>query len=333
MPHLKFAGPVKDRVSSFLTLNRIAIGVYARHAIGRRIAPDWDANMEIGILFCRHQFTKAMTMRDPSRMRSLFDSLQTETDDVYAVTAEPNAHPKGTWFYPKNKRTGPCILYLHGGGYAFRGGVSFRFAAMLAAHTGLRLYMPHYRLTPEHAHPAQAEDAMAAWNYLAQNIAATEMVVMGDSAGGHMALTLLQSLKRQHAAQPALCIGLCPWTDIGRRGQSLTDNDRYDLVQGWMALKFGEWLDPHGQFGRQALSPIDQDFSNTAPIFLQAGGREVLHDMIVEFAEVQRAKGARVVLDVWPDMPHNFQAYDSMTRSSTQALHKIRNAIAAHLPQ
>jgi acetyl esterase/lipase len=204
---------------------------------------------------------------------------------------------------------------------------------MLAANTGLHLFMPHYRLTPEHPHPAQAEDALEAWAYLTLTHGPKEIVVLGDSAGGHMALTLLQDLKRQNVAQPALCIGLCPWTDIGNRGQSLTENNRYDLVQGWMALKFGEWLDPGGQFGRQALSPICQDFSGTAPIYLQAGGREILRDMIVEFAEVQKANGAQIVLDVWPDMPHNFQAYDGLKQSSTEALHKIRNAIAAHLPQ
>lgn len=79
-----------------------------------------------------------------------------------------------------------------------------------------------------------------------------------------MALMLLQALKAQGKPQPALCIGLCPWTDIGDRGASLRDNDPTDLVQGWMALQLGHWLDPD-----------------------QAYGREVLRDMIIDFAREQ----------------------------------------------
>ncbi len=327
MAKLKFSGPLALRLWSFATLWRIALTTKIRHASGRRAAPDWDANFETGIRFWRHQFTAALTHPDIARGRLLFDSLQTETDDRYDVTVEPCVTPKGDWYYPETPRSGVVLLYLHGGGYSFHGGVSARFAAMLAHHTGAVLFAPDYRLTPEHPHPAQAKDALAAWTYLVGKFSAKKIVVIGDSAGGHMALMLLQTLKAEGLEQPALCIGLCPWTDTGNRGASLRDNDRYDLVQGWMAVKFGEWLDPEGAYGREALSPIFQDFAGLAPIYLQAGGREVLCDMIEDFAKAQKAKGAEVTLDLWPDMPHDFQAFDSLKASSSKALSRIVEVI------
>ena len=142
-----------------------------------------------------------------------------------------------------------------------------------------------------------------------------------------MALMLLQTLKTRALEQPALCIGLCPWTDIGERGASLHDNNRFDLVQGWMALQFGKWLDPRGIYGREELSPIFHNFSGLAPIYLQTGEREVLHDMIVEFAETQKEKGANITIDTWPDMPHDFQAFDTLKTSSSSALRSIVAAI------
>ncbi|WP_420567903.1 alpha/beta hydrolase [Thalassovita sp.] len=331
MGKIVYSGSFQLRVRSLAKLSQIAISTSVRHGFGRRMAKDWDANMETGIRFVRHQFTAAMRHPDIREGRKLFDCVQLQTDDVYAVSETDAEGVKGRWYDPNHRESDAALLYFHGGGYAFHGGVSGRFAQMLAHHTAARLFAPDYRLTPEHPHPAQAEDAMAAWDYLSAQVPAERIVVIGDSAGGHMALMLLQALKAQGKPQPALCIGLCPWTDIGDRGASLHENNPTDLVQGWMALQFGRWLDPDQAYGRGALSPISYDYSGLAPLYLQAGGREVLRDMIIDFAREQKAKAAEVRLDLWPDMPHDFQAYDSMTSSSQAALMRIRQAIDSQL--
>lgn len=331
MSKIKFSGPTRGKLVSFFALNGIAIATFARHLLGKRMAPDWDVPFEIGVRFWRHQFTKAMQHQDIAEGRAILDSLQTETDDIYAVDVAKTDTPNGRWYHPESAEGDAVVLYFHGGGYTFHGAMSARFAAMLAHHTGLNLFAPDYRLTPEHPHPAQAEDALAAWHYITEKTPAERVIVIGDSAGGHMALTLLQTLKTHNLPQPALCIGLCPWTDIGARGDSLTSNNTTDLVQGWMAVRFGEWLDPTGKFGRAALSPINYNYKGLAPIYMQAGGRETLRDMITDFAKVQAKNGADILLDQWPDMPHDFQLYDSYKTSSTQALARIRQVINAHL--
>jgi monoterpene epsilon-lactone hydrolase len=331
MPVIRFKGPLKHRVLSMIALNRAVVSTSVRRLFGQRMEPSWSLSVEIGIRFWRAQFTRAMAQADMATGRAIFDSLVTETDDVYDVLTEHTGTPEGCWYRPRHVKSKATLLYLHGGGYAFDGPVSARFAAMLAHHCQAALFMPRYRLTPEHPHPAQADDAVTAWQYLCQTRAAHEIVVIGDSAGGHMALMLLQSLKARGLAQPALCVGLCPWTDIGARGDSLTAHDRFDLVQGWMAVRFGDWLDPDRAFGRSELSPIAYDFTGLAPLYLQAGGREVLHDMICEFADQQAARDVDVMLDVWPDMPHDFQAYDSMKASSVAALERIRLVVDAHM--
>jgi epsilon-lactone hydrolase len=78
---------------------------------------------------------------------------------------------------------------------------------------------------------------------------------------------------------------------------------------------------------RDALSPISHDFKSLAPLYLQAGGREILYDMIGDFARKQAQNGAVVLLDVWPNMPHDFQLLDSTQRSATEALARIRAAV------
>ena len=142
MAKLIFSGPLSLRLRSFLVINRIALGTYFRHAIGKRIAPDWDANFEIGIRFWRHQHGAAMTARNMMRGRLIYDSLQTETDDRYEVAVEDCADPKGTWYRPAKQRSDTILLHFHGGGYAFHGGISKRFAAMLAHRLAVPVFAP-----------------------------------------------------------------------------------------------------------------------------------------------------------------------------------------------
>jgi epsilon-lactone hydrolase len=63
---------------------------------------------------------------------------------------------------------------------------------------------------------------------------------------------------------------------------------------------------------------------------LQAGGREILCDMISDFARVQAQNGADVMLDLWQDMPHDFQLFDNLKHSSTDAIFRLCRAISAH---
>ena len=328
MSKMTFTGPWRYRISGYATLMRLSITTAVRHLTGRRLDPSWGTVHEIGIRFWRDRFTRAMTM-DISEGRRLFDAVQTRTglEPQLARTPAGAGAPPGFWVTPAQVTSPATLLYFHGGGYAFDAWMTDDFAALLAEATGARLFRLDYRLTPEHPDPAQRDDALAAVRWMLEQVPPERLVLVGDSAGGHMALRLLLDLREAGLGQPALCIGLCPWTDIGARGESLYGNDRYDMVQGWMALQFGRWLDPEGLFGRAALSPVAQDFAGLAPIYLQTGGREILHDMIRDFAEIQAGHGADVMLDVWPTMPHDFQLYDSLEVASTAALERIARAV------
>ena len=81
----------------------------------------------------------------------------------------------------------------------------------------------------------------------------------------------------------------------------------------------------------QALSPIEQDFTGLAPVYLQAGGREILHDMIRDFALKLASDARHVTLDVWPEMTHVFQAHGLTLPESREALERIAAALARHV--
>lgn len=324
-----FTGRLADRYRSLLTLLTCAARVRWRRLYGRPLVPEWSADFEAGNLFVRAQFNHALSLPDVRRARAYFDSLYgVVTDPEVQVRPTVAGEPRGDWFIPRSLRSDATLLYLHGGGYTFYAAVSRHFIAFLADRLGMRVFAPDYRLTPEHPHPAQLEDGLAAYRYLlAGGVEPRQLVLAGDSAGGHLALMMLARLNALGLPQPALGAALSPWTDIGRRGPSQFGHDRYDMVQGCMTLQFAQWLKGDLAVADEDLSPVHQDYRHVAPLYLQAGGKEILVDMIRDFSTEARRQGARVRLDVWPHMTHEFQAYGDALPESREALRRLGQAI------
>ncbi|HYD93778.1 MAG TPA: alpha/beta hydrolase [Noviherbaspirillum sp.] len=331
MPKPVFQGRILHKTRSLLVYVLTSLAVRIRRLSGRPLVPEWTPLFEIGTLFWRAQFNHALALKDIREGRAYFDSLYTIPDIPPEVEVRPAkaGEPRGDWFVPRVRKSGVTMLYFHGGGYTFYAAVTRHFIAMLAGKLGVAIFAPDYRLTPEHPHPAQIEDGLAAYQFLlAQGVDPRQLIICGDSAGGHLALMTLVQLRASGLPQPALAVGLSPWTDTGRRGESQFGNDRYDMVQGYMTLQFAAWLKGGGHIADAELSPINQDFHGLAPIYLQAGAKEILVDMIRDFAGTVESQGGRVRLDVWTHMTHEFHAYGDDLPESRQAIERIQAAIS-----
>jgi len=324
-------GSLSHQLRSLGTLLVTTADVAARRAVGRPLVPEWPMSFEIGTLFFRRQFKHALALPTITDSRAYFDSLYTVVEPAPRVQVVPSSkgEPRGDWFIPIGHTSPLTLLYFHGGGYSFYGAVSRHFIAMTTQLLQIPIFAPDYRLTPEHPHPAQLDDGLAAYRHLLDaGVDPKRLIVCGDSAGGHLALMLLARLKVAALPQPALVVGLSPWTDIGRRGASQFGHDRYDMVQGYQTLRYGEWLKAGTGQSDAELSPIHQHYRNAAPIYLQAGGKEILVDMIRDFARAVQGQGGQVRLDVWEHMTHEFHAYGETLPQSRDAFDRIRSTIA-----
>lgn len=325
-------GRFSHKLRSMAISGWVAANVLVRRALGRPIVAEWPFLVEYGTLYIRAQFNHAFRLSaDIAASRAYFDSVYLVLETFPDVDVRPTGQgePRGHWFLPRVRHGDATLLHFHGGGYTFYAGVSHHFIACLAHALGLAVFAPDYRLTPEHPHPAQLEDGLAAYTYLLESgIDPATIVLCGDSAGGHLALMTLARLKLAGLPRPALTLGLSPWTDVGRRGDSQFGNDPYDLVQGYMTLQFAAWLKGGQDLSDAELSPICHDFRDLGPIYLQAGGKEILVDMIRDFAATVAAQGGQVRLDVWAHMNHEFHVYGDYLPESRDALARLREAIA-----
>jgi len=326
MPRVIYSGPVRHRIENAAMLVWFTIRVGWNRLFGRTLDPSWGWRFEVSVLFLRRHMNRTLRFADMRVGREFFDGILLLGDDVPAVSVEPFSGPGvvGTRIVPEAALDGATLLHFHGGGYALYAESSRHTERLIAEAARAVTFALDYRMTPEHPHPAQIDDAVAAYRLLLQRgVDPRRIVVSGDSAGGHLALMLLPALRAAGLPQPALVIAISPWTDVGPRGAGLYGNDRFDLVQGWQTEQFRCWLMNGCDSSVEALSPLHQDLRGLAPIYLQGAGHEILIDMIRDFAEELERQKCEVLLDVWPNMIHEFQGSGSLLPESREALERI----------
>ena len=243
-------------------------------------------------------------------LRAMFEELVglgREPEDVsYAEVDVDGIH--ALWVRPIGAASDRVILYLHGG--AFVGGSSEshrKLTGHLAKASGVQALSIDYRLAPENPYPAQLDDAVTAFRWLrAQGFAAQHIVTAGDSAGGNLSIATALKLKDLGEELPGAIISLSPWLDMEMLGESLDSNAATDLLisrQG-MAMFTHILLGESGSRTDPLVNILRADLDGLPPVYLAAGGDEVLRDDSVRFADRARDHGVKVELTVGSGMQH-----------------------------
>ena len=111
---------------------------------------------------------------------------------------------------------GKVILYLHGGAYLIGSPATHRgIASGIAIRSSRDVCVIDYRLAPEHPFPAARDDAVAAYrDLLTRGYEPADIVLAGDSAGGHLALITALELAAQGQPMPGALVCFSPVVDF-----------------------------------------------------------------------------------------------------------------------
>ena len=264
------------------------------------------------------------------QMQSALAPLQGATITTLDIAADQRML-SARWHTMPNSSTAKTVLYLHGGGYAL-GSLDTHKELMvrLAQATSARVLGIDYRLAPEHPFPAGLEDAMAAYRWLIkqQQVAANNIAIVGDSAGGGLSLALLMTLRDQLGQADALPMPSCavlfsPWTDLAATGKSITaqaDLDPMITIAGLRQL--ADYYRGDEAANHPLVSPLYGDFSGLPPLLVQVGEHEVLLDDSLRLQDVVDKSGAHLDLEVFAQAFHVFQAFPGIPEA-TVALERV----------
>ena len=209
-----------------------------------------------------------------------------------------------------------AILYLHGGGFIVGGLDSHHdICAELCLAAGTELVALDYRLAPEHVHPAQLDDTLAAYLWLAGQGRA--IVAVGDSAGGNLVAALALRCKSGGLVMPVGQVLVYP--GLGgdmTRGSYVEMGEAPLLTTRDVAFYHAARLGPRGKASVDAAPLAARDFAGLPPAALVSADIDPLRDDCRDYRDRLAAVG---VAAVWRNEPELLHGYLRARRLSTRA--------------
>ena len=154
-----------------------------------------------------------------------------------------------------------------------------------------------YRLAsnPGGTFPAQLQDAVTAYRFLVQDrgISPSRIVISGESAGGHLALSLIYYLQqyRDLLPLPRALLLHSPWLDLTPSGVILEHkrNGKVDYVPTVLLQWGADSLVPQGLDRKSPwISPMFHPFASSVPIWVQIGTLEALYDDVSQWVQAMK---------------------------------------------
>jgi monoterpene epsilon-lactone hydrolase len=269
---------------------------------------------------------------DVVEQRAIFHEMISGTplpEDVSAEQGELGGVPVVTVEVPGIDPSA-VVLYFHGGAYALGSAPdSVGLAADVVRRVGVRAISVDYRLAPEHPFPAATDDAVAAYRaLLAEGVPSERIAFVGESAGGGLVAATLLALKDTDLPQPASAAVFSPWADLTVSGASATGKAEVDpaLTADALRTRARDYLGDRDP-ATPLASPVFGDLTGLPPLLIQVGSHEILLDDAVRLAAKAGEHDVPVELQVWPEVPHVFQAFAALLDEADSALNSAAEFI------
>lgn len=273
------------------------------------------------------------TEEDVPKLRAVFD--QVATRQRLAGDVEVHGMELGGRLTERvtTSQTAPGrnVLWLHGGAFILCSPATHRgIAGRVSRRARATVYVPSYRLAPEHPYPAAFEDVLAAWDELTEEVDPSRIVIGGDSAGGGLTMQLLVHLRDQGRPMPACAVLLSPWVDLSGSGPTMWERNDYD----WMLPAEHMHLAAEAYAGDLPLtdprvSPLFAELHGLPPLLVHVGTDEIVHDDGVRLVAKAKRAGVDASVGVWDGMFHVFHAFP--VPEARRAWREIGGFIGRHL--
>lgn len=256
--------------------------------------------------------------------RNRFASAQATADLVAARRLRPRAYgpprllPRGLeigveqdggWpLYEVARSAGSTerrIVYLHGGTWINQiSPLQWQLVLKLAADTGSRVLVPIYPLAPQGTAGTVVPQVVDLLRRLAATYGAGNVSVLGDSAGGQIALSAALLLRDLQAVL-AHTVLICPALDLSLSNpaiDALEPNDKW-LVRPGLRAAADLWRDGL-RLDEPIVSPLFGNMDGLGPLTVFVGTRDITHPDCELLVSKAQAAGVHTIFHQAPGMVH-----------------------------
>lgn len=217
------------------------------------------------------------------------------------------------------------MIYLHGGCYMYGNVKNYcTIPVQLSSVTGIKVLSINYGLAPENPFPKAIEDVLNIYEYLLEEgYNSNNISIVGDSAGGGLALAVVLKLKDSKLDLPAALGLFSPWVDLTLKGDTIETLKEYDPILSKKQLEgVAKIYAGKEELDNPLISPIFADYKNFPPMMILTGGREILLSDSMNLARKAALSKTTVDLIVWDNLYHVFAA-DSNLCESKEAIEML----------
>lgn len=205
----------------------------------------------------------------------------------------------------------PVIFYFPGGSYIDQPReVHWQFLNRLTEDTGAMVVVPLYPKLPDSDAETACAALAAAYEEFTRGMVHGDLIFMGDSAGGGLALSFAMRLRDAGLEGPEKLILICPWLDVTLTNPDIPAYEKRDpcldseQLRHLGALWAGD-LSP----ADTVVSPLNGSFDGLGSITLITGTGELLYPDIMALHDELSRQGVAHDLASWEGMFHVFPLY------------------------
>ncbi|WNM34781.1 alpha/beta hydrolase [Streptomyces sp. Li-HN-5-11] len=193
---------------------------------------------------------------------------------------------------PRDRTTERAVLYLHGGSYVSHMSPQHWQLISRMADAAIRVEVPHYGLAPRYTHRDAYPFVTAVYRELLAGTAPDRTAIVGDSAGGGLALGLTQTLTASRLPQPGRLVLIAPWLDVTLTNPGIAALESHDpmLSRADLLAAARGWAggdDP----ALPRLSPVNGPLSPLPPTDVYIGTRDLFLPDVRRLADRAAAAG------------------------------------------
>ena len=208
---------------------------------------------------------------------------------------------------PKNtQKTNKVILYLHGGSYvAETSSDHWNFLEKVVNDTGATIILPDYPLTPKYTYKDVFTMITPLYKEIIEEVDINNLILMGDSAGGGMALALAERMGEENIQMPNKTILISPWLDVRLQNPEIDEVQKRDKELSKETLKLaGVAYAGEDGIDSYLVNPIDGNLSKLKNITILTGTNDILNPDVHVLQEKAKQIGVNIEIKEYESAGH-----------------------------